>query len=372
MKTLLLNQRSFSTAQLKAGTPVAHSPFEESTLSFCYRWLNGADIFTIATSGSTGSPKNIAFTRQQMEASAKLTARALGLQKGQRAWLCLDTRFVAGQMMLVRSFIADMEVLATEPSANPASALANDEVIDFAALVPYQLQNIITSADAHKLNRLGSVIIGGAALAPLWIERIQSFSSHFYATYGMTETLSHVALQKLNGPDRQTAFHPLPGILLKEDSRGCLVVFAPHVSEQPFVTNDLVKLHHDQSFHIEGRWDYVINSGAVKISPESVEKVVDEILCQLQLDINCLVAGLSDDRFGQKPVLLLESEPLLTTLQMQLQQKMKERLDRYQQPKDIFFIPAFQKSDSGKILRKETVALLAAQLESAGGFRSNR
>jgi len=357
---LILNDRTFSVAQLQAGVRDARSPFEESTLSFCFRWLNGVNTFTISTSGSTGLPKQITFTREQMEASARLTAKALHLQQGMCAWLCLDTRYIAGQMMLVRSFVSGMDVIATEPSANPASGLSNQS-IDFAALVPYQLQNIIASADASKLNHLGKVIVGGASLAPQWIERLQSFSSTFYATYGMTETLSHVALQKLNGQDRQSAFYPLPGIELKEDARGCLVICAPHITTQPIVTNDLVKLYHDQSFHIQGRWDHVINSGGVKISPERVEKVIHEIMQDLELGMNALVTGLPDERLGQKLVLVLESEPLKASVQRQLKEKMKKQLDRYHEPKDILYLPAFHKSDSGKILRRETLALLTAQ-----------
>src|SRR5258706_12910853 len=153
---LQLNGKIYSYAQLKSGDRAGHlTKFEESTLAFCCDWIQGKDHFQLSTSGSTGPPKQITVTREQMEVSARLTATALGLQSGYLALLCLDSRYIAGQMMLVRSFPIGMNIVAVEPSANPFDSIRPDLSIDFAAVVPYQLQSILDSTSGKKrLNNL--------------------------------------------------------------------------------------------------------------------------------------------------------------------------------------------------------------------------
>src|SRR5882762_9260163 len=161
---LQLNGRIYSYDQLKSGDRKGHlTEFEESTLAFCCEWIQGKDHFTLFTSGSTGAPKQITLRREQMEASARLTSAALGLQSGYHALLCLDTRYIAGQMMLVRSFVSGMNIVAVKPSANPFDSIKPDLRIDFAAIVPYQLHAILDSATGkNRLNNLKAVLIGGA------------------------------------------------------------------------------------------------------------------------------------------------------------------------------------------------------------------
>jgi O-succinylbenzoic acid--CoA ligase len=353
-----LNDKSYSISDLRTGAYQANTSFEKSTLDFCNDWLNEKKYFEIRTSGSTGAPKKISFARKQLEASAELTADALQLKKDFNALICLDTKYIAGQMMLVRSFVTGMNIIAIESSANPFDAISKELKIDFVALVPYQVQAILNSTHSSRFNSIRKIIIGGAPLNTDVIKQLQSYSCAFFATYGMTETISHIGLQKLNGKDRQTHFHPLRSIKLEKNERGCLVIHAPHVSKEKIVTNDLVELSNDQSFKIIGRWDNIINTGGVKISPEAVEEKIKKIFDELQLAYRFFVSGLPDEKLGTKVVLIIEGDPFTFDQQNSLERALKAQLAKYEIPKETKFVSDFIETETLKINRKETIKLL--------------
>ncbi len=247
---------------------------DHPALQFCEKWLSGQESFTLQTSGSTGTPKQINVTRDQLKSSAHLTAKAIGLQKNDTSLICLDTRYIAGIMMIVRSLETSMNMIIVEPSSNPLEKVEEDDTIDFTALVPLQLETILKSPQREKLNKIKNTLIGGAALNPKTIKELEGLPCSFFATYGMTETLSHIALQKLNGKNAQDFFEVLPGITITKDERGCLVINAPHISVDPVITNDLVELFGSSQFRWLGRVDTIINTGGVKVIPEKIEATI--------------------------------------------------------------------------------------------------
>ena len=352
--TLWLKGKTYSLEELKEGTIPSSTSFEESTLLFCKEWLNGKAAFEIQTSGSTGIPKKISFTRNQLEASAMLTAKALDLKNNFNALVCLDTKYIAGQMMLVRSFVTDMNIYAVEPSANPFAHLTTATKIDFVAMVPYQLQALLDTTHAYRLNDVHTIIIGGAATSSGLVERLQNYSCHCYATYGMTETISHIALRKLNGKNSEEYFHPLQSVHLTKDERDCLVIQAPHITEEQIVTNDLVELKEDQSFKVLGRWDNVINTGGVKISPEGVEEKIKSVFAQLALPNRFFLAAMPDEKLGSKVTLVIEGVAFSSSTLNSISEQLAKSLSRFEIPGDIKFIAAFTETDTQKINRKKT------------------
>ncbi len=356
--TLWLRGSIHSWEELKNEKIPAATSFEESTLRFCKDWLNGKTDFEIQTSGSTGTPKKIIFTRKQLEASALLTAKALHLKSAYNALVCLDTKYIAGQMMLVRSFVTGMNSSVVEPSANPFLALNDAIQIDFAALVPYQVQAILDSPYENRLNNIRTVIIGGAATSNGLIARLQNYSCDSYATYGMTETISHIALRKLNGEGKSDYFHPLDQVQLSKDERDCLVIGAPHVTDEPIITNDLVDLKEDHSFKITGRWDNVINTGGVKISPESVEEKIKSVFAQRSFSNRLFLSALPDEKLGNKVTLIIEGDPFSEFVLNNLAEELVNSLSRFEMPRAIKFVKAFIETDTQKINRKKTTDLL--------------
>jgi len=333
-----------------------NNEFEKSAFQFCFEWLSGKESFTLQTSGSTGVPKQITVSRDQLKASANLTAVALGLQKNGTSLVCLDTRYIAGIMMMVRSLEVGMNMIIVTPSSNPLEKINMEEVIDFTALVPIQLDTILKSGHKEKLNQIKIALIGGAALSRKTVNDIGGMNCNFFATYGMTETLSHIALQKLNGPNAQDYFESLPGITVSKDDRGCLKILAPHISEEPIVTNDLVEFITPSQFHWLGRADTIINTGGVKVIPEKVEASISSVFDQLAITNRFFVEALPDVLLGESVNLFLEGAPLQKEMQEMIEKKIKEAVNRFERPKSIQYISKFVDTDTGKINKVKTIA----------------
>jgi o-succinylbenzoate---CoA ligase len=349
MPWLLENGKRYSFDEIK------HRVAESSATRFCKEWLNGKTEFTLQTSGSTGTPKQIRVTRAQLEASANITVKYLQLKPDQTALVCLDISFVAGLMMLVRAMEASMNILVTPPEANPLQSIPETR-IHFAAFVPYQVETILKSPQREKLNGITNVIIGGAPLADHVKLVLQNFTNKIYATYGMTETLTHIALQRLSGK-LEESFQVLPGFSVKKDERDCLVIEATHLGNEPIITNDLVELLSNNQFKWLGRIDSVINSGGVKIIPEKVETVVATIFSNLNLPNRFFIAGLRHPQLGEAVTLVVEG--MLTKDQTEsLTNTFSQILSRYENPKAIYCLEKFIYTNSGKINRPETILLV--------------
>jgi O-succinylbenzoic acid--CoA ligase len=332
----------------------AESDFENHTFGFISDWLSGKETFELHTSGSTGKPKTITVTSSQMRASAKLTAEVLQLQQSFNALTCLDTRYIAGKMMLVRSFESAMKIFAVDPCANPLSKIPVDQTIHFTALVPYQIKTILESKHPHLLDMLTTCIVGGAPVDESLYEKLQRVSTQVYATYGMTETISHIALQLINGKNASEHFHTLPGIQVHTDKRNCLVICAPYLEDE-IVTNDLVEVFSENEFKWLGRWDNVINSGGIKVSPENLEHRIGKIFTRLKINNSFFIYGLPDESLGQKISLIIEGSVPRVSLN-EVRDAMIHSFSAYEIPKDFLTIPSFIYTNTNKINRSETAS----------------
>jgi o-succinylbenzoate---CoA ligase len=328
------------------------SSFEASTFSFIQKWFGSANTFEQTTSGSTGAPKSIVITRQQMIASAQLTAEALQLQMGETSFLCLDPAYIAGKMMLVRSFVTGMKIVAVNPSANPFHDLPRDVAVDLTAIVPMQLSEVIQSDQAYRLHSTKNILVGGAALDQEIRKKLSKISGHVYATYGMTETVSHIALQPLNGPLASDYFTVLPGIKISADERGCLEIYAPHLGEK-IVTNDLVEIKSSKDFKWLGRADNIINSGGVKVIPEKIEAEIHRLFEQHKLKNKFLISSIPDPMLGSKVILIIGGEVDTIVLEL-LKSGMKKILPNYEIPREIYTNITFVFTKNGKVNRTET------------------
>jgi O-succinylbenzoic acid--CoA ligase len=344
---------------INRNAPTYHK-FEESLFEFIRAWLTGVDEFTLTTSGSTGAPKNILLTRQQMTMSALLTSQALGLHASQTALICLNPEYIAGKMMIVRSLITGLSIIAVNPASNPLSHVA--KFIDFVAMVPLQVHDLLHIGDHEVFNRLGTVIIGGGVIDAHDVGMLKHLSSKFYATYGMTETISHVALRQLNGQGASDHYHALPGILFSLDSRGCLVIHWPALGD-PIVTNDLVHLEGNVRFIWLGRWDNVINTGGRKIIPEKLEATIAGSLFSAGIHARFFVSGIPDARLGSKLVMVIEGNSIDQN-DNPLREILKLSLQSFEVPKTFLTCRRFKETQTGKINRIETLKLAIAESHS--------
>ncbi len=352
--TIQLGDDQLPLSAIATLNPTAITTTQRAVVAFIQEWLAGTNVFTVTTSGSTGIPKSIQVTRQQMEASARATAEALQLQPGMTALLCLDPELIAGKMMMVRSLVTGMNLIVTEPVANPLGTLKN-EPIDFAAMVPYQVESVLKSASAGIVNTISQLIVGGAPLSQALEAELQKQVVRVFATYGMTETLTHVALRKVNGPDRSTYFHALPGVNLRTDARSCLVIEAPYLNET-IVTNDLVELTGHAQFRWLGRADHVINTGGFKVIPEVLEEKLRPTMDETTGGKRFFIYGYPHESWGQQVTLVVEGT-MTKEEREALMAKIKNSLSRYEVPKSIVSVTAFIEVGNGKINRKASAAL---------------
>lgn len=309
---------------------------------FLVEWLQETTSIQLTTSGSTGTPKPIYLNKKHMVASAEATAHYFNLQAGTTALLCMPAKFVAGKMMLVRAMQMGWKIEYIKPSQNPLTA---NKTYDFVAMTPYQVHHSLQ--DLHKAK---TVLIGGGAVDADLHRQLQQIKTDAFASYGMTETCSHVALRPINGQKTTSTYQATQNVKFSIDSRDCLVIDAPNVHDGVLTTNDIVDLKSDTSFVWKGRYDSVINSGGVKIHPEMLERKL-----ATHITTPFFIGSIPDTILENKVVLLIESkEPIA----QEILQKAFAKLNKYEQPKQVFYLSSFQWTDTGKIKRKASLELL--------------
>lgn len=343
-----LNGHGYSNEELKE---VAYSlikegeDFEKEIGDFLLDWLSPDSELTVRTSGSTGIPIGVALKKQHMVNSAKVTGEYFGLEPGDRVLLCLSTGYIAGKMMLVRAMVLGLEIDFVAPTSGPLDGVT--ESYKFCAMVPLQLESSI-----NRLNQIETVIVGGAPVSSQLRNLIKLSSTKVFETYGMTETITHVAVRPLNYTDTRSdhyAFEILPDISISQDDRKCLVINAPNISDEPVVTNDIVELISEKEFLWLGRYDNVINSGGIKLIPEHIERKLSSLIKS-----RFFVSALPDEKLGQKLVLVVEGEEIEGLQELIL----KADLKKFELPKEIYYVPAFKNTTNGKIVREKSLSMI--------------
>ena len=307
--------------------------FEKHVGEFFLDWFDDNDFMNLQTSGTTGAPKIIKIDKQAMVNSAIATGDYFNLSPGNKVLHCLPVKYIAGKMMFVRAFILGLDTNFVAPSSHPLAK--NETKYDFIAMVPLQAQNSI-----NQLSMVKKMIVGGAKMSDELEKNLLEVNTEVYETYGMTETITHIAAKKIG----EKAFTVLPDVTISYDDRNCLVIHAPKISDEVIVTNDLVELVNENQFVFLGRFDNVVNSGGIKLIPELIEaKLSDKIKPRF------FVIGIPDELLGEKLVLIIEGE------KFNIDESIFNKLDKYEKPKEIFFKNKFKETENGKIIRKDSL-----------------
>lgn len=309
-------------------------PYEQAIGSFVLDWFDAKPYLEVSTSGTTGTPKLIQVQKSAMVQSALATGAYFDLSPGNKALHCLPTQYIAGKMMLVRSFILGLDLDLVAPNSIPLAK--NTTTYHFVAMVPLQVQNSIDS-----LGKVKKLIVGGTKMNHELESLVAKLPTQVFETYGMTETVSHIAAKRVG----DTSFSVLPNVTISQDHRGCLVIDAPLVSSEVLITNDLVEIINEKEFILLGRADNIINSGGIKLIPEQIEATLSS-----KIKERFFVAGIPDATLGEKLILVIEGEAREIPIDV------FETLSTYEKPKDFLFVPQFLETESGKIKRKEIIA----------------
>ena len=324
---------------------------------FLAQWNDTSDVIEVHTSGSTGKPKRLLVEKQRMVNSARITCDFLGLKEGDSALLCMPLDYIAGKMVVVRSLVSHLHLISVTPSSHPLKDVT--QPIDFAAMVPLQVYSSLQEpAERERLMSIRHLIIGGGAIDDSLESQLQQFPNAVWSTYGMTETLSHIALRRISGENSSLWYSPLDGVDVSLSSDSCLEIYAPQVNPEKLHTNDIAELRTlpdgSKEFRILGRKDNVIDSGGIKIQAEEVER-----LLRPHLSCGFMITKVSDARLGEAVTLLVESDDVDNILAV-----CKHVLPRHWVPRHIFPESHIPITETGKPARAAAEALANKRLYS--------
>ncbi len=353
-KGLILNGNTYDNDQLtdyckEIVSSKSSSQWQVDICNFILEWINKNDTVKVNTSGSVAEKKQIILKKEYMIQSALNTANALGLSPSDNALLCIPANYIAGKMMVVRAFVTGMNLLTLEPVSDPL--LDCEAEIDFAAMVPLQISKILKNKRSkERLRRIKKLIIGGGKLDAKLASELKDFTNPIYETYGMTETCTHIALKRINGENPEKYFRAMEGVEINKDERDCLIIDTPSVTDEKIITNDLVRLHDDQSFEIIGRYDNIINSGGIKINPESIENKISTLI-----DSDFFIASEPDEILGEKAILIINEAEESNHNISSLMQKLKTKLTSFELPKEVYYCKRFYYTSTSKVQRSKTL-----------------
>lgn len=324
---------------------------------FLAQWNDTSDVIEVHTSGSTGKPKRLLVEKRRMVNSARITCDFLGLKEGDSALLCMPLDYIAGKMVVVRSLVSHLHLISVMPSSHPLKDVT--QPIDFAAMVPLQVYSSLQEpAERERLMSIRHLIIGGGAIDDSLESQLQQFPNAVWSTYGMTETLSHIALRRISGENSSLWYSPLDGVDVSLSSDSCLEIYAPQVNPEKLHTNDIAELRTlpdgSKEFRILGRKDNVIDSGGIKIQAEEVER-----LLRPHLSCGFMITKVSDARLGEAVTLLVESDDVDNILAV-----CKHVLPRHWVPRHIFPESHIPITETGKPARAAAEALANKRLYS--------
>ena len=321
---------------------------EVSIGEYIQQWFNEHEYVIVKTSGSTGKPKEVRLKKSHMLNSAKATGIFFKLGENTSALLCLPSNFIAGKMMLVRAMTLgwDLHVVAPEKDA----LIQYDNDYDFVAMVPYQVNY---SLDA--LTKVKKLIIGGGSISSDLEEKLLNVDTEVFATYGMTETITHIAVRRINGLARSETYTALPNVKFTSDQRSCLVIDAPSISDKKLITNDMVTLISPTTFKWLGRFDHVINSGGIKILPEEVEKKLSA-----HINLPFMITSLKDDKLGERVIMIIEKKK---NTELPDYSEAFSKLNKYERPKKVYSFSKLPYTETGKIKRAKALDLLHRSLK---------
>lgn len=309
--------------------------------SFLAEWETPSDVIVARTSGSTGTPKEIMLPKSDMRVSASATNRFFGITEESTLLMPLSADYIAGKMMVVRACLAGCRLIVEPPSPRPVKK--DYGRIDLLPLVPAQIEGFLASPAASPED-ISGIIIGGAPLSAPLEKRLMECGFRAWASYGMTETCSHVALRQLG----DECFTALDSVTFSVDERSCLVIesMPGTYSWKTLRTNDVVTLESPRRFIWRGRADNVINTGGVKIFPEQEERRLAG-----RLKGEYYITSFSHPKWGEAVGLVLEGEYSCEEMK-EVERICEECLSRYARPKRTVCVDRFERTSSGKVKRR--------------------
>ena len=310
--------------------------------SFLLEWFESDNDIECRTSGSTGKPKIIKHTRAALTSSAEDTLKFFCLARKSKIILALPTEFIAGKMMVIRAITGNHDLIAV--SSNLETLW--DSNADFVALTPHQLSKIKKKSTPKSFPSVKTILLGGSPVSDDLLSIIPS-DINVYEGYGMTETITHVALRKRVAGILPKPYKALPGVRFKKTDDNRLVISAEKRNVTDLVTDDIIDLQDSESFDWLSRASNIINSGGIKFIPEELERKLRTVI-----NHDLLIYSVDDRQLGEKIMLQLECcDDHGEESNDVIYKRIRSVLIGKEVPKDIVWGPILR-DQAGKAIRK--------------------
>lgn len=338
---ITIHQKEYSKKEILEMELSGKSHLDE-VFKFLKTWFDTSKEIIVQTSGSTGNPKNISIPKQSFVESAKNTCEYLKLNTNTTALLCIPVKYIGGKMMVIRALFSGYNLIVQEPSSNPLKELK--DTVDFIAITPMQAQNSYYN-NPEKFENIKNVIIGGGGVSEKFSNEISLLKNNIYSTYGMTETVSHIALKRLSGISQSDYFEVFPSYSISQNEDDCLVIDCPKLSRESIITNDIVEIKTDSQFKWIGRKDNIINTGGIKVIPEVIES---KIAKHIPKDV-FYITSKNNELLGEEVTLII----LSNNSEYLLNSNWESELSKFETPKSVILEKKFSYTQTGKIIRKK-------------------
>ena len=305
--------------------------------SFLEFWKSNKKEIDVQTSGSTGIPKKIKISKEQMVASANATINHFNLKKNCTVLCCLPLKYIGGKMMIVRGVILKARILIIKPKAIPFKKINNE--IDLLAITPLQLYNLLKQPQSFSNIKL--TLIGGGKISEQVIEEIQSLPNQFFQSYGMTETVSHIAVRNLKNYFKNPNYQCLNGNTIDLGKNGQIIIKSDYLNIKSITTNDIGLKTDNQSFILKGRKGFIINSGGLKIDSNNIK---NELKKTLKSEL-FFIDKIKCNKLGEKMILIASDKINLLDIKISI----NNIKDKKRRPKEVYIIDKFIFNNNQKI-----------------------
>lgn len=273
------------------------------------------------TSGSSGTPKAAFLPWSCVVGSAHAANEVLALE-GRGVWqLVLPMCHIGGFQVMVRS-VLDGSTFIVYERYQPLRIL--NDVLSFQvthiSVVDKILADLLENDHDKVVSQYACILLGGAGLNDKTLRKALRAKANVYASYGMTETASLIAVAPVT-KNFSGALQVLPGYdvrIMRPDDKGIgqLHVAGPGVFsrylnarkatsvDNYFVTGDRASVDRSGLLTVYERTEDLIISGGENIYPAEIR----EALLRVPGIKDAYVFGTADETWGYRPVAFVEAD----------------------------------------------------------------
>jgi O-succinylbenzoic acid--CoA ligase len=298
----------------------------------------------VATSGTSGVPKQIHLRRRQMLEAAAASVRP---DPGTGWLLALPLHHVGGMSVVLRSVIYRTNVILQDAK----TALKTNKDVTVASLVSTQLVRLLDDPDFRTHDRFKAILLGGGRIPASLIASCRERNIPVISSFGMTETNAQIVSVPLDA--WRTAPEGTCGKVMGSNvariREGLLELKGPQLGTPDawFQTGDYARMDADGWMYIETRRTDRIVTGGENVDPEPVE----EALKRIPGVHDAAVVGVDDEVWGQRVVGVLVADETLTDVD--LQHILKSHIPKFSIPKEFRRVPILPRTSNGKLKRAE-------------------